>query len=124
MHGWRSERQDWKFDGRGNWWVPLLMFGGFIWLVSTFGWWWLWFPFFFFVLPAMFGGWSGRHGARGWAREGRGWSMCGSDDTSMKRKHEFDGEKPKRDGMYVYREDGEVLEVRDAPEKPKRDEYV
>lgn len=130
MGGWHSGRQDWRFDGRGNWWVPLLVFAGFIILISQLGWWWLWFPIVFFILPTMFGRmahhrpWRHDGHTRGWAREWRGWSMCGGDEM-MKRKHGFDGDKPKRHGTYIYREDGEVLEVRDAPEKPKRhDDYV
>jgi hypothetical protein len=126
MGGWHSERQDWKFDGRVHWWIPLLVIGGFIMLVSHFGGWLLWLPVLFFILPAMFGrmghhrGWQHRGQMHGWGREWRGWGMCGGDGEPMKRKHGFDGEKPKHRGMYIYREDGEVLEVRDAPEKPKR----
>lgn len=131
MHGWQSGRQEWKFDGRRHWWIAMLAIGGFIMLVSKIGWWWLWLPFiFFFVMPALSGGWQrggwqrGGHWTREWhgRHEGSRWSMCGGE--MPKRKHDMDDEKPKHHDVRLYRADGEVLKVTDAPEKPKRDEYV
>ncbi len=130
MRGWHSGRQSWQFGGRDNWWVPLLVIGSAILLFSKLGWSWWWLLFFWWVIPAMFGGWShsrgGQPGTRDWARGWSRWGMCGgTDDEQTKHKYNFSGDKPKRDDVYLYRENGDVLEVRDAPEKPKRsDEYV
>jgi hypothetical protein len=128
MRSWQGERK-WKQEFEGNWWIwPLIAFGAFM-LIAQSGWWWL--LFFWWVVPMFFGGWS-HHGrshmrerwAGRWAERG---APCGGmfgDDAPHKRKHGMDDEKPKRDAVYIYREDGEVLKVTDAPDKPKRGEYV
>jgi hypothetical protein len=113
MRGWHGNNGGWGgwSNRRENWWIPLVVMGIAILLFSRLGWSWWWLFAFWWIVPAMMGSWG--------------------NDTAdgEKRKRELpDDDKAKRDTVYVYSENGERLDVIDAPEKPKRDtdkiEYV
>ena len=114
MRGWNDNHHDWKYGRQPYAWAWLLIAGGvFLLLLLRSGWSWWWLLMFWWVLPAVFGGW-------GWRHRGHRAQSCSPDaPEKAKRGHdEFASEKPKRGDVYIYREDGEMIEVIDAPEKP------
>jgi hypothetical protein len=113
MRGWNYNHHGWKYGRQPYAWVWLLIAGGVFLLLLRSGWSWWWLFMFWWVLPAVFGGW-------GWRHPDHRSQSCNPDaaEKAKRRQDEFATEKPKREDVYIYREDGEVIEVTDAPEKP------